>query len=231
MLATNLRQPKPEELPKDSVSEIVWDTYNGGASFLTSSWDGMLRYYAIDGNMDVHNIWMNSVGSPITACEIAPGNVAIAGMASGGIMACELGSTNMIPIGFHEAPICRVFYCRERSFLISLGYDKLIRFWDLNQALTCQMQIQLPHKTFTACYDYPYLAIGSMGGLLATINVAAITATTTITPDTFKNYGIDKASKFLSSSVNAAAKRVLIGTADGKAQQFNIKEAESGFIL
>jgi WD40 repeat protein len=181
--------------------------------------------------MDVHNIWMNSVGSPITACEIASGNVAIAGMTSGGIMACELGSMNMIPIGFHESPICKVFYCKERSFLISLGYDKLIRFWDLNQALVCQMQIQLPHKTFTACYDFPYLIIGSEGGLLASINVATITATTTITPDTFKNFSIDKASKLISSSVNAAASRVLLGTADGKAHQFDIKNTENGFYL
>jgi len=47
---------------------------------------------------------------------------------------------------------------------MTLGFDTIINFWSLqaNNGQYHQMRFDLPLKTVTACFDYPYLGIGSI---------------------------------------------------------------------
>lgn len=40
-------KPKDKDQPLDTVSFIAWDSYKDDPSFITSSWDGYLRYYML----------------------------------------------------------------------------------------------------------------------------------------------------------------------------------------
>jgi len=44
---------------------------------------------------------------------------------------------------------------------MTLGMDKYIKFWTIDQPNKPQAEISLPLKTISCSYDYPYLLIGS----------------------------------------------------------------------
>lgn len=54
-----------------------------------------------------------------------------AGLATGDIVAIDMGNNQSAVIGSHDAPIVLVTWIKEFNILISLGYDTKLRFWDI----------------------------------------------------------------------------------------------------
>jgi hypothetical protein len=72
------------------VSSIVWDkdTNTDNPSFVTGSWDGMLRIYQINRNgTEVSKVWEFFVEHPIICIDINLDRVVFAGLASGDVIA------------------------------------------------------------------------------------------------------------------------------------------------
>lgn len=85
-------------------------------------------------------------------------------------------------LGSHEAPICQVFWIQQYGVLMSLGFDSKLKFWNLsNNGSNLIKQFQLPSKTHTAAYDYPYLMVGTADGKLGFLKL-----------DDLKNFKIDQ---------------------------------------
>ena len=53
-------------------------------------------------------------------------------MATGDIAAINLPNNEIVRIGYHDAPISGVFWIKEKGCLMTLGFDNLVRFWDVN---------------------------------------------------------------------------------------------------
>ena len=54
-----------------------------------------------------------------------------AGLATGDIVAVDMGNNQSGVVGSHDAPIVLVTWIKEFNLLISLGYDNKLKFWDL----------------------------------------------------------------------------------------------------
>lgn len=54
-----------------------------------------------------------------------------AGLATGDIVAVDMGNNQSDVVGSHDAPIVLVTWIKEFNLLISLGYDNKLKFWDL----------------------------------------------------------------------------------------------------
>lgn len=99
---------------------------------------------------------------PVLCCDINEDNILFAGLATGDIAAISLKDNQVVRLGAHDAPICGIFWIKDKNCLVSLGYDNLIRFWTLDGGNKPQMEIKLPLKTHTVSFDNPYLLIGSI---------------------------------------------------------------------
>lgn len=55
-----------------------------------------------------------------------------AGLASGHIVAVDMANSNIASFGMHDAPLAGVFWIKEKGILMSLGFDRFIKFWSLD---------------------------------------------------------------------------------------------------
>ena len=132
-------RPHDKDQPLDTVSSIIWDAASNDPAFIASSWDGHVRYYlfktgmgSTNSSIEVEKAWSIFLQHPVLCCDITSDKMLFAGLATGDIAAVKMESSEVGRIGFHDAPICGVFWLKEKECLMSLGFDNLIRFWTLN---------------------------------------------------------------------------------------------------
>jgi WD40 repeat protein len=128
-------RPVEKAQPLDTVSSILWDPYHPDPAFFASSWDGYVRYYLVKGGMSSVQIdlgWEIFLQHPVLCCDINPEKVMFAGLATGDIAAIQMEKSSIARVGYHDAPICGLFWLQEKGCLMSLGFDDIIRFWALN---------------------------------------------------------------------------------------------------
>lgn len=171
-------KPKEKDQPLDTVSSIVWDPYRQDPGFIASSWDGWVRYYVIKGSnhssssIDVELAWSMFLQHPVLCCDIHPDSILFVGMATGDIAAINLQNNDIARIGGHDAPICGIYWIKDKGCLMSLGFDNLVRFWNINENSNRPAEEkQLPLKTHATSYDFPYLLIGSIESTVSIINL------------------------------------------------------------
>ena len=88
----------------------------------------------------------------------------IAGLANGEIVVVDMTNVNnLIMLGSHDSPICKVAWCEEHKIVISVGYDNFIKCFNFEMVNNTFMkaEFKLPAKTVTASFSFPYLLIGS----------------------------------------------------------------------
>lgn len=99
---------------------------------------------------------------PVLSIDVTPNNILLAGLATGDIAVVNMADNAIARLGGHEAPICGIFFVKQKNIVISLGYDNLILFWSLEESNSKPIfEVKLGLKTHTCSFDYPYLLIGS----------------------------------------------------------------------
>jgi WD40 repeat protein len=68
----------------------------------------------------------------VLCCDINDSSILFAGMATGDIAAINLPNNEVARVGGHDAPICNIFWIKEKGCLMTLGFDNLVRFWDIS---------------------------------------------------------------------------------------------------
>jgi WD40 repeat protein len=124
--------PKETDMPLDTVSCIVWDVYRSDSLFATGSWDGFIRIYSV-ASSEVNKAWQLFLNHPVLCIDFNPDGILLAGLASGDVVAIEMKSSKTVVLGSHDAPICGVYWLREKGLVMTLGFDRLIRLWALQQ--------------------------------------------------------------------------------------------------
>ncbi len=154
---------KEKDLPLDTVSSIVWDVYNQDPIFAATSWDGFVRLYMISNNVsfELNKIFEVFLHHPVLCADFNDSGLLFAGLASGDVLVIEIKSGSYMSLGNHDAPICGIYWINQFGLLMTLGYDNLIKFWRVQPENALQTQLELPLKTVTCSFDFPYLLIGS----------------------------------------------------------------------
>lgn len=111
---------------------------------------------------------------PIISVTIGKNNIAFAGLSTGDIVAVDLSNSQCQQIGVHEGtPVCKLFWIDNYSLLMSLGFDQKLKFWNLsnNNGNFLAQEFNLPFKTHTAAFDYPFLVVGTAEGKVGLMNM------------------------------------------------------------
>ena len=172
----NESRPIDKDQPVDSISAILWNVYYHEPAFFTASWDGYVRYYTISTNnsstFEVKLAWCYFFHHPVLTIDVTPDNVLFAGLATGDIAAIQMVNNEITKLGQHEAPICGLYYLRDKECLMSLGFDNSVCFWNLkSNSGRPEADIKLPLKTHTCSFDWPFLLIGSCESTISIVNL------------------------------------------------------------
>ncbi|CAD8211550.1 unnamed protein product [Paramecium pentaurelia] len=119
----------------DTVSEIRWNK----DLFVTSSWDGYIRFYQTQlqsgyrANIQVDFKTAIDCQEPIlSVCWKQDMSMVFAALADNTIRAYDIKTQNNAIIGMHDdCPARQVFWNEDLKLIISLGLDKKLRFWNL----------------------------------------------------------------------------------------------------
>ena len=105
----------------------------------------LLRYLG-NNNEDIVRIWEIFLEHPVFSIDISADGVVFAGIATGDVVAVNIGNNGTAILGKHNAPICKVFWIDKYSILASLGFDNVIKFWGLepNNGTHLLKEFELP---------------------------------------------------------------------------------------
>ncbi|CAD8103244.1 unnamed protein product [Paramecium primaurelia] len=122
----------------DTVSEIRWNK----DVFVTSSWDGYIRFYQVQlqsgyrANIQVDFKTAIDCQEPVLSVSWKQDmSMVFAALADNTIRAYDIKTQNSAIIGIHDdCPARQVFWNEDMKLIISLGLDKKIRFWNLQSS-------------------------------------------------------------------------------------------------
>jgi WD40 repeat protein len=218
-------KPKEKDMPLDTVSCIVWDVNKSEPMFATGSWDGFIRLYIVTNN-DVNKVWDIFLHHPVLSLDFSADGIIFAGLASGDVVAVELQTSSVVALGNHEAPICGVYWLREKGCLMTLGFDNLIRLWALQQSNAMQMEYKLPLKTVTCSMDFPYLLVGSIETTFFIFNLKNLPQLNLpANAGDYLNSTLDRFSKFVCCRILSSNNTAMMGTIDGRVVFYTFKES------
>lgn len=143
-------------------------------------------------------------------------------------MAVQCANSQSTTIGNHSAPICGLYWIRQMSMLMSLGFDHLIKFWKIDCNPIFQAEFKLPLKTATCSLSFPYLLLGSIETTVAFVNLSKLPNLLLPKLEHYKSVGIERFSKFNCCKVQAKGNVAVLGTVDGRATTMNFKESGNG---
>lgn len=159
---------------------------------------------------------------------VGKGNIAFAGLATGDIFAVDMSNNQSAAIGSHDSAICKVFWINEYDLLVSLGYDQKMKFWNMqNSGNFLAKEFDLPFKTHTAAYDYPYLMIGTADSKIGFMNISSLPNLKI--PDNNSWFDIiEIGSKFTCAVIKARGKFFAFGCSDGRCSISNFEDGYNG---
>jgi len=127
---------KPEETPRDTVSCISWTPSGRNPTFVTSDWDSFIRIYDVDP--DTSTLKQKDCFAPETPCLSLNWHqdekTVFAGGIDGSVKSLDVESGSFDEIGNHDEPVKSVYWVSETNALLTLLFDKTLRFWDPRQA-------------------------------------------------------------------------------------------------
>jgi len=152
----------PEQYPKDTVSCISWAPSGKASTFATSSWDSRIRIYDVNLNsMSLEQKGCFDAESPsLTVNWHEDEKTVFTGCADGSIKSFDLETGNPDTIGYHDGPVKDVYWLAESNALLTVSFDKTLRFWDPRQASKHVAGFQLKHQVFCSDMLFPILGLG-----------------------------------------------------------------------
>jgi len=94
----------------------------------------------------------------------------LTGCTDGSIKSFDLATEKASVVGYHDGPVKDLYWLAEANFLLSLSFDKTLRFWDPRQGGHVA-GFQLDYKSFCSDLVWPYLAVGMSEEKLLIMNL------------------------------------------------------------
>lgn len=168
--------PRDSNSPSDSISALKFSPAAGQNLLLVSSWDHKVRCYDIKGNIQ-HTGEMANLSSELIAfiehpapvldvCFAADGTGCFSGGCCNTVRMWKFEATRgmqqSVEIGRHDAPVKAVGFIPERNMLVSAGWDRMLKYWDLRSPNPV-LSVQLPGRADCMAVGGNYCIVGTGG--------------------------------------------------------------------
>jgi len=165
----------PQEQPTDTVSFISWSPNPLNPMFATSSWDSQVRIYNLNPNSSTlaQKACFDAESPCLSVKWSLDEKKLFTGCIDGSIKVLDAETRDSNVIGFHEEPVKSVYCLEKQNALLTISYDKTIRFWDPRQAEHVA-GFKLDYRPFCSDLIYPYLAIGLSEAKVLLLNLDEI---------------------------------------------------------
>jgi len=154
--------------PEDTVQALKFNPVIPGVPILLAagSWDNTCRVWQINETTgSIEPKFMQNVGAPVLSIDWLEDSTKLF-IASADKMArvWDLASNQLTVVGEHEQPIrsCHWIVANNYSALMTGGWDKTLRFWDMRQLpnKNSLATIQLPERVYCSDMLYPMAVVG-----------------------------------------------------------------------
>jgi len=154
--------------PEDTVQALKFNPMIPGVPILLAagSWDNTCRVWQINESTgSIEPKFMQNVGAPVLSIDWLEDSTKLF-IASADKMArvWDLQSNTLTVVGEHEQPIrsCHWIVANNYSALMTGGWDKTLRFWDMRQLpnKNSLATIQLPERVYCSDMLYPMAVVG-----------------------------------------------------------------------
>lgn len=159
--------------PADSVSCISWLNKQNSFIFAAGSWDSTVRLYEFPTNSPNKLNLLKGVKLEdpcLSVSWVDDGSRIFAGCINNYITAIDTQSGQTINVGAHNSGVRDVYWIGNNNILCSLGFDKTIKFWDLNSQNPVA-SYDLGHKVYCSDLFYPYIMCGLSDEKLLLIDI------------------------------------------------------------
>jgi len=167
----------PQETPTDSVSCISWTPSGKNPTFATSAWDSFIRIYNVDS--EASSLEQKScfeADSPCLSVNWHEDETTLfAGCTDGSARSFDVETGQSEVIGHHEGPVRSVYWLSQPNALLTLSYDRTLRFWDPRQEGSKHVAgFKLDYKPFCSDLIYPNLVVGMSETAILYLNLLDI---------------------------------------------------------
>ena len=149
------------DLPTNTVSSISWAPSGNNPTFAASDWASYIRIYNLDPDSSaLTQQACFEAQSPCLSVKWHEDETTVfAGCADGSVKSYDFPSGSCSEIGRHEGPVKSVHWLSSSNALLTLSFDKTLRFWDPRQAKHVA-GFRLDHQIYCSDVLDSYLAIG-----------------------------------------------------------------------
>ncbi len=135
-------------VPNDGVSNIAFGVMNNTTLLASSSWCGQVGVWLVYNNGSAESGGFISHDGPALGCDVDSQNgVVYSAGADGKVKAWDVVAKQDVVVGEHKGPVRSVKYLPDMSCLVSGGWDKSYKVWDI-RAGSMVMDANLPDDVF-----------------------------------------------------------------------------------
>lgn len=145
------------ECPSDTISCLAWSPSQN--ILAAASWDKSVRIWEVTPTAIAPRMCYNHAAPVLCVSFSRDGQRIVSGDCSNKLMMKTLATQQEQQIGQHDAPIKECFFVDDLNMVISAGWDKTIRFWDLRQP-TPAATLQLPERVYSMDIKFPLMVVG-----------------------------------------------------------------------
>ena len=173
--AINVTVQDPDHNPSDAVSCLAWHPDPSTKLLACSSWDSTVRVYdlATDTGTALPSLKLSScipTDEPcLSVCWDNTANRLFAASIDTTIKAYDVSTKQSVDVGRHDG-VKDVHYMPAARMLCSVGFDKMLRFWDQRQQ-NAVAELNLGFKVFCSDMLFPRLVLGLSSEKIRVINL------------------------------------------------------------
>lgn len=159
----NATELKREDRPSDSITATKFSSLDG-SMVSVSSWDGSCKVFQLTPkdytgvgqvNLKASLPTTNLPVSPVLdTCWRQQAPTLFTAQANGTVAMWDLGSNQAQQVGRHDQGVKTVQWIQDMNFLVTGGWDKTVRYWDLRQPNPVET-LQMPERVHCMSVRFP----------------------------------------------------------------------------
>ena len=151
--------PQVSQPPTDGVSSLSWSPRAN--LLVATSWDNQVRCWDVQQNGQAIPKASQTHQAPVLCSAWhGDGSKIFSAGCDNQVKMWDLQSNQQQQVAAHDASIRRMAYISELNMLVTGGWDRTLRYWDLRSPNAVHVH-QLPEKCYALSLNFPLLVVGT----------------------------------------------------------------------